>query len=600
MANYLAVVDPNPERRSRFIQTVTPLLPPMPGLVSYACGAADFAAVWAVNPMAPISYDYDGEGAAIVLGEAIATVGSTRLTAAALRQYWRAQDYKIIPAFDGFHVAIAYHPERGLVVGADVLGFFPVYYYQRGDVLLVASSPELFRHHPCFEASFNPTGLVGILLTNGLVEGQTLWANVHRLGEGRLLVYELGRAAKEVTQYSIPQDLPTDKYRQMPVGEQIEAMGHALSQAVSRHTTPSETHVLMLSGGLDSRLLAGFLHRQQVDTVALTFGQRSDLEMQCATQVARALQLPHHTEQVQFEHYAELAKTRAQWEHLANGFSIVFDSAHGNLHRLGSRVVTGFVLDVIMGKAQGYRLFAGGGSFDAFFENAVNDTALSPALLQTLLRHEVFGDRVSETIERMRSRYQNYSTIESRRGLQFKLSSRQRFHIGSGAWRLSFMAWPSLPVLDRQLIETMLAMPAETLDGRRAQKTLLCRDFPQLAQLPLDRNSNDTTPLQPTPMRQRLAPLYMMQRRWRGVQRRLGYERRYYYRVLDINNPGWRAIRRQAEPHRDRLHDLFHPEVLNQLLPAPDQTWVYQKDAILESASVKTLLGLLLWSVDHL
>ncbi len=75
-------------------------------------------------------------------------------------------------------------------------------------------------------------------------------------------------------------------------------------------------------------------------------------------------------------------------------------------------------------------------------------------------------------------------------------------------------------------------------------------------------------------------------------------ERRYYYRVCDINGPGWRAIRRQAEPHRERVLEVFNKEVLDTILPPPDVP-LQLKDGIVDSSGLKSLLGFLLWSRDH-
>jgi len=70
-------------------------------------------------------------------------------------------------------------------------------------------------------------------------------------------------------------------------------------------------------------------------------------------------------------------------------------------------------------------------------------------------------------------------------------------------------------------------------------------------------------------------------------------------RLYDLNGPGWRAVRRQAEPYRERLAGLVVPEVLGELLPPPDVT-VDLRDTIIDSTGAKLLLGLLIWSRDHM
>lgn len=60
MANFVIIVDPNPEQRSHFIKTIQPLLSPVVGLLTNSCAQADFCAVWTAHPHAPISYIREG------------------------------------------------------------------------------------------------------------------------------------------------------------------------------------------------------------------------------------------------------------------------------------------------------------------------------------------------------------------------------------------------------------------------------------------------------------------------------------------------------------------------------------------------------------
>ena len=71
MANFIIVIDPDPQRRSHFIQTIQPLLPPVEDLITNSCTSDNFHAIWAAIPHAPISYVADEEGAAVILGDAI-------------------------------------------------------------------------------------------------------------------------------------------------------------------------------------------------------------------------------------------------------------------------------------------------------------------------------------------------------------------------------------------------------------------------------------------------------------------------------------------------------------------------------------------------
>jgi asparagine synthase (glutamine-hydrolysing) len=238
-------------------------------------------------------------------------------------------------------------------------------------------------------------------------------------------------------------------------------------------------------------------------------------------------------------------------------------------------------------------------SFEGFFRR-INRSGLPPGLLKRLLRPEVFGDLVEDTVARIRATYTGYAGLESHRAWCFDLHHRQRFHVGRSLWPLSFGTWPVLPTLDRDLLSLCGGFPASTLAERRAQDEILCTRFPDLAALPLDRNSYNTEPLRPRlrhllgrSVRSRLSTLSLA-----GPSRDHTIERRYYYRVYDINGPGWVAIRHQAEQCRDGVLDLLDRRTLEQVLPSPE-TVTHFEDPIVEPSGMKLLLALLLWCRDH-
>lgn len=602
MANFIVSVDPDRERQARFLKTVRALLPLADGLATDECSAGDFAAVWAAAGNAPISRWSDEQGTAVIWGDAFTRSGCGRMDAAQLRDAWRDPDRRKPDAFDGFHAVIVYDSRHGVCPGADVLGVFPVYYCALGETLLIGSSPELFRHHPQFKVEFNQAGLVGILLTMQLFDGQSLLRGVRRLAAGHLLHWRAGKDAIEVEQYKLP---ISRRYYDLSFSEHVRLLAEALDDAVRRQTSVAVSHSLMLSGGMDSRMLAGFLHRHNVHAISATIGIPSDLEMQCARRVARTLGFPHHVIQVPFDQYPSYAQIAANWEHVANGLNGMGRwGVNAPLRALAPRVVTGHLLDAIIGTRfinWAYSPVSRTMSFDTYFAR-INELGIHPEKLKKLLRREVFGDLVDETLARMRSLYESYGELESQRAWCFNLRHRQRFHVGSTAWAKCFGSWPVLLALDRRLLEAAGGMPAATLADRHAQEALLCRRFPALAALPLDRGSFDTEPLKP---RLRWLLKQYVERRIEPVRRvvhgrnETSIERRYFNRVYDFNNEGWVAVRRQADPLRQRVYHLFHKEVLDEMLPPPDAS-VQFKDGILGPSGLKSILGFLLWSESHL
>ena len=401
-------------------------------------------------------------------------------------------------AFDGYHAAVAYRPDTGVVVGADLLGYFPVYHFTTGDVLLVGSSPELFRQHPLFRAELDLEGLVGILLLMHSVGGRTLLRGVRRLAAGHLLQWQRGTAVTELAQFDVPR---SDRYFDLPLSAHLSIVERAIDEALTRHVPEETHHALMLSGGLDSRMLGGFLKRQgRSDTVLLTLGQPTDVEMHCAVPVAGELGFEHHTAEPTFDEYPALAGIHAKWQHGINGFNSILPWADQRvLRNLAPRIITGFDGCLTVGGSHISRAYVPEEmrfSFETAFANA-NAWGISPATLKKLLRPQVFGDLVEETIQRIRTDYEIPGECDSYRALHFAQHNRSQHHIGVIAWALSFGAWPVLPLLDRNLMECLGGIPTASFADRLLQNELVATRFPELATLPLDRNITDPFPLRP-------------------------------------------------------------------------------------------------------
>jgi asparagine synthase (glutamine-hydrolysing) len=144
-------------------------------------------------------------------------------------------------------------------------------------------------------------------------------------------------------------------------------------------------------------------------------------------------------------------------------------------------------------------------------------------------------------------------------------------------------------------------MPIATLAERRAECELLCKRFPSLALLPLDRNSKELKPLKLS-LRNALAGYSFRTgksiRHFLFPARETSQERRYYYRIYDFNSPRWRAVRAAAEPYRLRTSDFFEEKVLHELLPGPD-AMISVQDGIMDVSGLKTLIGFFLWLKEH-
>ena len=600
MAIVIAVIDPDPARRAAYLSHVAQSIAPWPGLALGSRARGDMAVLWAAAPNAPVDCTPDGDPIALLIGDALRDDGA-RMAAAELARIWRSPEQAPPGVLDGLHVGVTLSASGTLVVGADLLGILPVYYWQRGAVTIVASSPEHIQAHPDYRKVIDVEGLAGLLLLGHLFGGRTLVEGIRRLAPGNLFVTGLHGAPREIVQHRIE---TSRQHYDLPFEALQELLVDGIDQAVRRLAHHPST-ALLLSGGRDSRLLGGFLARHRRQVRAITLGRETDGEFRCAREVARTLGFAHTMVDVPSGEYPAIAERMARWEQLAGGFP--FADPWGLPDHLESSppaTVTGLVMDAVVGGSHilwAYTSKTRQMSFDAFFER-INRLAFPPDAVASLLGDRHGPDAVASVIDRVRSTYAGLGESDAQRAWAFDLLHRQRLFVARTAWPLSFRSWPVIPTVERALLRLCGGMPPSALAGRRLQDAILLDEFPSLAELPLDRNAFDSTPLRPRLRNVLTGHLRYIGRAaglWSGPTLDRDWERLYYYRTFWVNAPGWMAVRRTAEPLRTRLGELLDPTRLAELLPPADRT-VETADMIIDSNRVKLLIGLALWARDHL
>ncbi|HZP82314.1 MAG TPA: asparagine synthase-related protein [Chthonomonadaceae bacterium] len=602
MAHLAGIVDPDPHRRERFLAAARPLLAAGNGLPTGSLALGDTVLVWAALPSTPLSEAILEDGTAtFVLGSQGRSPDAADSDAACLLRQVQQYGPSVLTGQNGYYLACQFSPTGRVALGTDTLGLFPLYYRATGTTLVFSTTPAVFACLPGFTPRLSIAGLVGILLTMHLLGGQTLWEGVRRLGAGAALEWQPGRGAREIAGQALAL---SEAHFDEPYEAHYARFDYLLEQAVRREAN-GQPVALMLSGGLDSRLLAGYLNEAVGACTAWTLGDKSDLEMQMARRVARCLGWSQTCIGIEWSDFVERAWRRIEGEHLANGFNDLSNElAVGPLRRQAAPVFVGLLGDVVVGGCHipfSYDAQKQTHTFDRLFAH-VNRYGFSPEAIRGLIRPEVLGDSLDSVLSDLRATHDSYQGHPFQRVWYFDLQHRQRFHVASIAFRLAQGAWPVLPYADRAILEAAAGMPAETFQDRRVQYDQICRRFPALAALPLDRNSFDTSPVR---FRSALDAYYhatvgrVSRRLRRLLNERRGVESRYYFRVFDINNPGWTAVRQEAEKHRHEVEGLFRPEALRALLPPPEVP-IALSDGIIDSTRLKTLLGFILWAAKYL
>lgn len=594
MANFLLIIDPDRERRERLLARASREIAFLPHLSRGCAVGDDFDLTWAAAPGAPISQcQTTGGRFAHIFGEPLDERG-TPFDATALATSLQ-RDFRVPAQGNGFYAGLCRDPQRGWRIEADVLGVFPIYYWQDGDVLLVGSSPALFRLHPRYSSRLDLHGLAALLLTSGLVDGRTIEAGVRRLAPDHLLYRTPTGHIHEISPPKV--SVPTTTSSSDACIDEVAALHRRFLRGGLARATG--TPAMLLSGGLDSRLLAGFVTQLGHRPHCLTFGKPHDLDAQCATGVAAALGLPQTIHDISPSDYLRYADDSVRWERLSGGLYAI--PIGWNLTSSGrpvaDRIVCGLTLDAVIGGPKDVARSADGLTFEQL---RVSSLGFSRDEIDALVCDRPLRQACEDIRERLVDTYLRAAEQDYLRTWRNNLISRQRFPVGACAWRYSLYAWPVLPALDRQLLRLAESLPYEAVAGRRIQHTMLARHFPALAALDLDRNYYDPVPsAATTPSRWR-----HLQRRVKKIGRRveawLGRDPRFYMRVMNFNSPGWRSVRAGAEEGQRRdLRGLFDLEALARVLPGPRATACRRTDPIAHSTPLKNVVGLMHWMNKH-
>lgn len=144
-----------------------------------------------------------------------------------------------------------------LLLARDPVGICPLFYTVVDDCLLFASEIKGLLAHPAVSRELNLRGLDQILAFPGLASPTTMFRTIHSLPAGHFLELENGWLR---TGCYWDLAYPVDGQRPAPA-DWPEQLDHLLRQSVSRRLQSDVPVACYLSGGLDSSMVAGVMHK---------------------------------------------------------------------------------------------------------------------------------------------------------------------------------------------------------------------------------------------------------------------------------------------------------------------------------------------------
>lgn len=225
----------------------------------------------------------------LALGHRFRSPGDTEVVLRAYLQ-WGPECFS---RFAGMFALALWDPRtRTLHLARDAMGMKPLYYLPQADGLVFASELKAFRALPGFAPQPDPHGLQQYLEFGYVFdERRTMLAGVCKVPPGHRMEIRDGRVALETAWFKPPAPDATDRRSE---AQRIAEFGPLMDQVVSEHLVADVPVGLLLSGGLDSSLVAALAARRgPLQTISMAFGGSAIDERANARQVAQFIGSRH-------------------------------------------------------------------------------------------------------------------------------------------------------------------------------------------------------------------------------------------------------------------------------------------------------------------
>jgi asparagine synthase (glutamine-hydrolysing) len=283
-----------------------------------------------------------------------------------------------------------------------------------------------------------------------------------------------------------------DVYEPQPVEAVVEEFSHQLRRAVARQRPGHRSAAVLLSGGIDSRLLVGALAEHEPRLETITFGIPGCDDARVAEEVAAAVGTRHHFLELKPDWLLGSAREAVR---VTDGLANVV-----NLHVLATRdaqaataqiLYKGFMGDAILGFALKPQMWAGYERDAAYAvhlgvhasQGVINYGPAEQAGLLT----DAFRAKVGDGV------LQGYREGMDRAGVPDLAAQRLFFDLTQRVPRMTLNGVEAartrtivrLPFCDNDFVDFALGVPPGFLFERALPKAALVEQYPRLARIPL-------------------------------------------------------------------------------------------------------------------
>jgi len=481
-------------------------------------------------------------------------------------------------AADGEFLLAVHDSDKGAVgVMNDSLGQLPLAYRHSGDRLVASRHLSVVAR--CDGAPrFDRMGLAQYLLFRYTLGDRTLVEGVRWLPPGSLLRAGVGGRGVEchrVHEY----DFSRERANDLDLEANAREVARLLCEAAARRCQRDGRNVLLLSGGLDSRVVVAALANFPAPFCAVSYEEPGMGDVEAASRIAKALNLDWQV----FYPYPATGRSAVSLLHLADGmvgvrsaFQLQFARLVSELWGPGAIGFTGAGGDKVLPDDRPARRIPGA---DAFIGHVLGRNAVLP-LHDVAQLVGVTQPEIRDEILRVAAALPEANWVD--RYVHFLIDGRLLAWVGRAFDTYRPVLWTTSPFLASDVFRHAMSVPPE----QKALQWLRCRVLqilsPELARIP-DSNYG----LRPGTFAHRSAiriagALSHRPRLWKKVKR--VFRRGFHGRAYSPESPLVRCLLDQAR-NCDAVAEYLSPHAIERITSEAPRRHIWELESLFSVAS---------------
>jgi len=384
-----------------------------------------------------------------------------------------------------FVCAIWDKKRKKLIVANDRYGLRPLYYTELASKLIFSSEVKPITSFPGFNKEINLRAIPDLLAFGSMLGENTLFENVYLMPSGSIMVYEQGKLTiSKYWDFEYNEDYP-----KRDLSDYCEELHYLFHQAIKRQSKGNHKIGVPLSGGLDSRVVGAYLHKEGVLFSAHTYGVKRCYDFRFARRVARALKAAHYFYETNGEYIPDYHSVSLR---LTNGMLDICDTQQiilpTEIYNDCDVLHIGFMADVIFGGSY-IREYILNLSHEKELPNLVYDSFsffIQDRIQKNILRNSINRKVKNSSLEKISWRLsQTNAKLSVNKADYVYLHERaKRFTINANLILLNQRLEYRTPTYDNDLMDFALKLPPEMRINSLLYTELIKRYFPKLARIP--------------------------------------------------------------------------------------------------------------------